>query len=267
MRKIEFIAPVEAMRGNLSGDQRLTYPTQNNAAWDAPEGKRSYATNYRPTYIGAKRAADGKTFFATKRRQAVKMSDAVRLQMAVLSASSVIANILMSNLSIVADLEARYNQTAPQGWTFKHWIMDNLKDALRNKQHFAFMGTSLGALFVKNPYLSTQAPAGGTSIDSSYPKDLLSKFWMQLAVNPIQFKIGSQVGVARSEDDWSNVVSANYNTLGLEEVGSNIKKDAMYVQAADTATQPLVWQYVDPGDEIVPVGGTTIYRYTYDTPS
>lgn len=215
MRKIEFIAPVEAMRGNLSGDQKLTYPTQNNAAWDAPEGKRSYATNYRPTYIGAKRSADGKTFFATKRRQAVKMSDAVRLQMAVLSASSVVANILMSNLSVVADLEARYRQTAPEGWSFKRWIMDTIKDALRTKQHFAFMGTSLGALFVKNPYLSTDAPAGGTSIDSSYPKDLLVKFWMQLADNAISFKVSKLTGIARNGDTFDDIIGSTYNVLGL----------------------------------------------------
>lgn len=266
MRKIEFIAPVEAMRGNLSGDQKLTYPTQNNAAWDAPEGKRSYATNYRPTYIGAKRAADGKTFFATKRRQAVKMSDAVRLQMAVLSASSVIANILMNNLSIVADLEARYNQTAPQGWTFKHWIMDNLKDALRNKQHFAFMGTSLGALFVKNPYLSTQAPAGGTSIDSDYPKDLLSKFWMQLADNPILFKIGTQVGVCHENDSWNTLVSASYNTLGLSVSSGKVLKDTLYIQDANISETPIDWTYVSATDPIQSWGGDIEYRYTTVAP-
>lgn len=240
MRKIEFIAPVEAMRGNLSGDQKLTYPTQNNAAWDAPEGKRSYATNYRPTYIGAKRSADGKTFFATKRRQAVKMSDAVRLQMAVLSASSVIANILMTNLSVVADLEARYRQTAPEGWSFKRWIMDTIKDALRNKQHFAFMGTSLGALFVKNPYLSTPAPAGGTSIDSSYPTDLLVKFWMQLADDAISYKVNSQIGIARENATFNSLEGDGLNVLNLDESdqigGSNyvvIKDTTLYLIAPD----------------------------------
>lgn len=266
MRKIEFIAPVEAMRGNLSGNQRLTYPTQNNAAWDAPENKRSYATNYRPTYVGAKRSADGKTFFATKRRQAVKMSEAARLQMAVLSASSVIANILMYNLTVVSGLTERYKQTAPEGWSFKRWIMDNIKEALRNKQHFAFMGTSLGALFVKNPYLSTQAPAGGTSIDSSYPKDLLSKFWMQLADNPIQFKIGSQIGIAHDQDDWDTLISANYNTLGLTQGGGFVRKDTLYVQEKDTSETTPTWGYVGPESTINPIGGVFLYQYTTVAP-
>lgn len=266
MRKIEFIAPVEAMRGNLSGNQKLTYPTQNNAAWDAPENKRSYATNYRPTYVGAKRSADGKTFFATKRRQAVKMSEAARLQMAVLSASSVIANILMYNLSVVQGLEARYKQTAPEGWSFKRWIMDTIKDALRNKQHFAFMGTSLGALFVKNPYLSTAAPAGGTSIDSSYPKELYAKFWMQLADSPIQFKIGSQIGVAHNGDSWATLADAAYNTLGLSVSAGNVIKDTLYVQVADGTETPLVWDYVPSSDNIEAIGGTSVYQYTTVAP-
>jgi hypothetical protein len=266
MRKIEFIAPVEAMRGNLSGNQKLTYPTQNNAAWDAPENKRSYATNYRPTYVGAKRSADGKTFFATKRRQAVKMSEAARLQMAVLSASSVIANILMYNLTVVSGLTERYKQTAPEGWSFKRWIMDNIKDALRNKQHFAFMGTSLGALFVKNPYLSTAAPAGGTSIDSSYPKDLLSKFWMQLADNPIQFKIGSQIGIAHKADDWDALANASYNTLNLTIVSGKVCKDTLYVQTADKTATPLSWDYVTDGDEIQDTESDYLYQFTTVAP-
>lgn len=267
MRKIEFIAPVEAMRGNLSGNQRLTYPTQNNAAWDAPENKRSYATNYRPTYVGAKRSADGKTFFATKRRQAVKMSDAARLQMAVLSASSVIANILMYNLSVVTQLEARYKQTAPEGWSFKRWIMDNIKDALRNKQHFAFMGTSLGALFVKNPYLSTQAPAGGTSIDSTYPKELYAKFWMQLANSPIQFKIGSQIGVAYNSDTWEDIVSAPYNVLGLSVDSNYVRKDTLYVQSANKTVTPLEWTYEAQDAEIQNTESNTVYQYTTVAPA
>lgn len=266
MRKIEFIAPVEAMRGNLSGNQRLTYPTQNNAAWDAPEDKRSYATNYRPTYIGAKRSADGKVFFATKRRQAVKMTDAMKLQMAVLSASSVIANILMYNLSVVQDLAARYKQTAPEGWSFKRWIMDNIKDALRNKQHFAFMGTSLGALFIKNPYLSTSVPAGGTSIDSSYPKELYAKFWMQLANNPIQFKIGTQIGVAYSGDTWEDLSTAPYNTLGLSIESNYLRKGTLYVQFADKTETPLDWSYATGSNSIDSTEGDTVYQYTTVAP-
>lgn len=232
MRKIEFIAPVEAMRGNLSGDQRLTYPTQNNAAWDAPEGKRSYATNYRPTYIGAKRSADGKTYFATKRRQAVKMSDAMRLQMAVLSVSSVIANIVSSNLTLIAGLEERYYQAAPAGWTFKHWLMDCIKEPLKSKRHLVFAGTTLAPIFVKNPYINSTAPSTATDISADFPQDLLVKFWMQLANDAISYRVNSLTGIAYEGDTFDDLSETNRNVLNLAE--STAIGGSTYVVIRDT---------------------------------
>ena len=55
MKRIEFISPVEAMRGNLSRTkQTLLYAENDNPAWDAPVDKRSYARNYQPIFVGAK---------------------------------------------------------------------------------------------------------------------------------------------------------------------------------------------------------------------
>lgn len=217
MQRIEFISPVEALRGNLSGKQSLMYADNNNPAWDAPEG-RQYARNYSPRFIGAKRAKDGKTYFAVKTKSAVKVSAAFKTQNAILAASSVIANICMENVSIAADLQARYKQTAPEGWSFKRWLMSVIRTGLKNKQHFAFSGTTLGALFVGNPYLTTEIPAGGTDISSSYPQDLLAKFWLQLANNAIEFKIDSTRGIAQTSDDFDSVITSTYNILGLTEV-------------------------------------------------
>lgn len=180
MRKIEFIAPVAAMRGNLSGKQSLVYAENDNPAFDAPDG-RQYARNYGPRFIGAKRSSDGKTYFAVKTKSAVKVSPMFRKQTALLAASSEIANILMSNLSTVAGLEARYKQTAPEGWSFKRWLMSVIRTGLKDKRHFAFSGTSLAAMFVGNPYIGAAIPAGGTDISGQYPQRLLAKFWTELS--------------------------------------------------------------------------------------
>ena len=71
MKRIEFIAPVEAMRGNLSGSQDLVYPTNDNKAYDAPKGVVSYARNYQPRFIGAKRAANGLKYFSVRTKSAI----------------------------------------------------------------------------------------------------------------------------------------------------------------------------------------------------
>lgn len=39
MKRIEFIAPVEAMRGNLSGKQDLLYVENDNKAYEGPVGQ------------------------------------------------------------------------------------------------------------------------------------------------------------------------------------------------------------------------------------
>lgn len=180
MRKIEFIAPVAAMRGNLSGKQSLVYAENDNPAFDAPDG-RQYARNYGPRFIGAKRSADGLTYFAVKTKSAVNVSPAFRKQNALLAASSEIANICMHNLSLIQGLTDRYKQTAPEGWSFKRWLMSIIRNGLKDKRHFAFSGTSLAAMFVGNPYIGTAIPAGGTDISNQYPQHLLAKFWAELS--------------------------------------------------------------------------------------
>lgn len=89
MRKIEFIPGILAMRGNLSGNQKVGYPLQGGAAYDAPEGI-NHATAYRASYIGAKRAKDGLTYFSVKTKQTVNITPEARRKWAVLAACSLI---------------------------------------------------------------------------------------------------------------------------------------------------------------------------------
>lgn len=83
MKRIEFIAPVEALRGNMSGKQTLVYAQNDNPAYDAPEG-RQYARNYKPRYIGYRRAKDGAVYFGVKRKSATKVDAASKITMAAL---------------------------------------------------------------------------------------------------------------------------------------------------------------------------------------
>lgn len=83
MKRIEFIAPVEALRGNMSGSQTLVYAENDNPAYDAPDG-RQYARNYKPRYIGYRRAKDGAVYFGVKRKSATKVDTASKITMAAL---------------------------------------------------------------------------------------------------------------------------------------------------------------------------------------
>lgn len=213
MRKIEFLAPVEAMRGNLSGSQRLTYPTQNNRAWDSPSNKRNYATNYGTRYIGNKRAQTGKKFFAVKTKTAVTMSPKMREQQAVLSVGSVMANLIMADLRTLVALQQLWSISPEfsQGWSFKRWISVYTRNGLKSKRHIVFPTTgSQAAIIFVNPYITAAAPSQAYSVNDRFPSDLIYKFAMQLSdtdlamfnleCNGVTYQFFNQVGKTWAEN-------------------------------------------------------------------
>lgn len=236
-KRIEFLAPVEAMRGNLSRTkQNLLYADNNNPGWDAPEGKRSYARNYEPIFVGAKRAKDGKKYFQIKTRTAVTISPKVKTNMALLGASAELANVITADLRIFPDLQDLYVQNHPEGWSFKRWMMKYIREGLATKSAFAFPSAgALAAKFVKNPYISTTQPSSAVDISEYYSKELLVKFWPQLANDPILFKVGDLTGVAHTGDTFTEVTTSSYNVLGLtvNSEGNYVMLDTKYLIDGD----------------------------------
>ena len=238
MKRISFISPVEAIRGNLSGKRKLTYAPDNNPAWDVTSNERQYANNYVPRFIGAQRSKDGKTYFAVKTKSAVKMSAAMRQQNALLSVSSVIANIIPMDLSTLAQLQAMFRisyECVSLKWTFKRWIMASVRTGLKEKNDFFFNAAGQASIIFQNPYKASHVP---TAIAlTSYPKELLVKFWKELADNAITFTVAGQTGIAHSGQPWVALVETDYNVLGLtvEEEGNGVLLNDMTVYDGDTA--------------------------------
>lgn len=220
MRHIEFIAPVAAVRGNLSGKQNLLYPTKNNSAWDSPSEKRNYATNYTPRYVGAKRSRDGHTFFAVKQRAAVTMSSAMRKQQAVLGGTKAIYDVLMHTLSTYRIMQELYRESpeyTTYGWTIYKWAFNQIVGSIENKSAsiriVGKIGGQTSPLVVQNPWIST-AVSGAVTVNIR--PEILAKFWMQLANNPIEFTVNGKLkGVAHSGDTFGQVASSSYDVLDL----------------------------------------------------
>lgn len=232
MRRIEYIAPVAAIRGNLSGNQALLYPTRNNSAWDSPSNKRNYATNYTPRYIGAKRSRDGHTFFAVKQRSAVTMSDAMRNQQAVLGGSKAIYDALIHNPLTIGRMQALYLESPERnsyGWSMYKWAYSQISGQVSSKiAGIRIIGKLNGGtpLVVQNPWISTAA-SGAVSITIS--ADILAKFWKQLANNPVEFTVNGAIGVAHDGDTFNNVIGGKYNVLELTVDGEKVKLGDMFV--------------------------------------
>lgn len=249
-KRVEMIAPFEALRGNVSGKQVLLYPTQDNTAWEAPSDKRQYARNYKPRYVISKRSSDGKVFFSLRTKNAVTMSPAMRTQQAILSVSSVCADKIMRNVGILSALQEYFLASgAPQqGWSFKRWIMYYVRSGLKAKNNFYFNSPGQSTIVVHNPYSQTSIP--DMIVLTSFPNDLLVKFWNQLALGGITFSVEGLPGVAIAAMTFHDLIESTdiENILGLydDTVGANtyVLMGDMWLQHPDTNA------YVKIGDTI-----------------
>lgn len=249
-KRVEMIAPFEALRGNVSGKQELLYPTQDNTAWEAPSDKRQYARNYKPRYVISKRSSDGKVFFSLRTKNAVMMSPAMRTQQAILSVSSVCADKIMRNVGILSTLQEYFLASgAPQqGWSFKRWIMYYVRVGLKAKNNFYFNSPGKSTIIVHNPYSQTSVP--GMIEITSYPQDLLVKFWNQLALGGITFSVDGLPGIAIAGMTFQELIDSSevpeILEMSAQEVGENtfIKLGDMWLQ------HPVDFSYVGNSDGI-----------------
>lgn len=220
MRRIQFLAPVESMRGNLSGEQNLLYPTQDNSAWEAPSNKRSYATNYKPRYIGSRRSATGKNYFAIKERTAVTNSDSQRRTQALLGATRSLAIAIQANPTALQVIQTAFGRQTRFD-TLKKFVEAFIREGLENYYDFQVYGDTGGVTVYKNPYLKNHA-TGALAFPNMDPiTDVLVKFWTILGDANIFFTISKAKGIAHTSDTFDNVIESNYNVLGLAVDGED----------------------------------------------
>lgn len=201
MKRIEFIAPVESMRGNLSGNQDLQYAPDNGKAWDAT-GEKASANNYAPRFVGAKRR-DGLKYFSVRTKSTTIMSEVMREQMASLSIANTIQFSALHNLAIQTQVLEWFEKTAPAGVSLRQYVMQRIMNALKMKDIlFRFNNTGDPATSICNPFAirvtdGAQSVYAGLSVDRCAKLNtLIYKFWTQLGLGtPIRFEVhyGEQV--------------------------------------------------------------------------
>lgn len=236
MKRIEFIAPVESMRGKLSGEQELLYADNNNPAYEAPNGVQ-YARNYQPRFIGAKIARNGLKYFTVKTKSATKLDAQSRLTMGTLAAVAAIRSAMMKDhasdyAQIVANLTADIVQGIISG-TGKRTIMslfyEKVADMLQgHKPNVVFDGTT--SVTINNPWtLSVGVPQAALEINPVVWVKFadLFIFYSSSASGCAYFKVNGKTFVAPFIDaqgtlcDWGNIVGSggttNPNSVALYE--------------------------------------------------
>lgn len=189
-KRIEFIAPVESMRGNLSGTQDLVYAANDNKAFESPAGQTNYAKNYRPSYIGARRASDGLKFFGVKTKTATKTSPAALRAMALMGATGMLfalykeANV-RGNDKRWAQVVYNYENAFKKKYkSLREYVSDVIRKALISKSATIVFGGPTVATY-QNPWISTVEDAiwtmpffSGTRYEQL--TEMVSKFMLEL---------------------------------------------------------------------------------------
>lgn len=214
MKRIEFIAPVEAIRGNMSGRQDLRYAENDNKAFESPALKRNYARNYTPRFIGAKVAATGKKYFTVKTKVCTHVTAKWKKAAALLGGAGAIFGAITSNKSseLYVNLLAQYIELQNIGETrsFRQCIMEVLRIMLTNKAERGIYSGPRGAVYIDNPWVFT----GDSNVKVS--DAVMIKFWPELATGP-----DNRPGVVFELDGQKRVGYAGAFSQGTSTGGDN----------------------------------------------
>lgn len=245
MKRIEFIQPVESMRGSFGAKQDLRYAENDNKAFESPDGKTNYARNYQPTFIGAKVARTGKKYFSVKVKSATNNTAAWRLMAALMGACSAIYGWCIKQLDKMAQLAAQYTLAVEQGFegTLRKFILDGVRASLAAKAAtITVVGPTATVTLGNNPF-STAAEAIAISAK------LLAKFWLQLAPNGITFNVAGKQGVAVSGQTFRDIANIRTSPQAPDPTWGRINVLHVYyvetvLQDEDMAPLMLGNQYV-----------------------
>lgn len=93
-KRIQYIMPVEWVRGALSGAQTLTYGGVK--AYDVTTDEKTAADYYRPTMVAKRLTRNGLLYYQVRTRTSVHLSSIARMNLAVLGGAGAIYAALVN---------------------------------------------------------------------------------------------------------------------------------------------------------------------------
>lgn len=173
MRRIEFIAPIESMRGDLSGGEVNTY-AGGQTAYDAASTGILHAENYSKRYIGSRKSANGKKFFSLRTKATIDM-DASRNAMAVFGGTASLASYVKKDLTLMGPLKVLFLALKQPNETYSKWLYNKLYPAIGQKQASVTITDGETTVTINNPWI-----AGGTGTSEPVPQTIIDKFASEL---------------------------------------------------------------------------------------
>ena len=154
MKRIQYMAPVDWMRGKLSGNQSLTYDT--HSAYDTQTGDVVTADNYQPRLVAKVKGINTPRkvrFFQVRTRTSVNMTAAAKRNLALMGGVGALFGSLVSDKS--SAIYVAVSALCPKGITLRAFLAPIVRAALAAKMANIEIGDGV---IIVNPWVSTDTP-------------------------------------------------------------------------------------------------------------
>lgn len=171
MKRIQFMAPVDWMRGKLSGNQSITYDTHR--AYETPTGNVVTADDYQPRLIAKVKGVGTPRkirFFQVRTKTSVNMTATAKRNLALMGGVGALFGSLVSAKS--SAIYIAVSALCPKGITLRAFLAPIIREALSDK--LPRIEIADGVVIV-NPWVSTDTPNVPVS------QEILDKFASELS--------------------------------------------------------------------------------------
>lgn len=269
-KRVLMIAPFEALRGNVSGKQKLLYAENDNPAYEAPDGV-NYARNYKPRYVVSMNAKTGNVHFGLKRKHASVNNALTRRTMGALGATQDLYRNAVKDLAVVGQLKACYNASSEKanGESLYKYFAKVADNAFRRKlatiSFFEMDGNTTHSCAIDNPFIQGTA---GNQVEMT--PAIVQKFFTALCGDTgFEKVVGGYPIIAFLNMTWAQIAEdAQLNVSNVTTVTSGsqtfVKIGDMFVMWA-SALSPDDREYVHGGD-VIGATEATLYFLTDVSP-
>lgn len=227
MKIVEFIAPVEAIRGNMSGRQDLLYPTDDNKAYEGPVGSVNYARNYSPRFVGAKIASSGKKYFTVRTKSANHLTAKSKKAMALLGGAGALYSALLKNSALKAQAQAVWVKAQELGdvRSFRAFMMFYIRNGIIGHVNTINLNVAGSSVSIDNPWAKVTG-----ELNLPVSQGVRMKFWTELKNGGIIFTIDGAVGLSLEDSPFEFIVEGNYNVLGVTIEENTVRYGGLIVR-------------------------------------
>lgn len=156
MKRIEYISPVDYIRGNISGRQSLTYGEGETRAYGAPSGEKTAANGYQPRLV-AKVAHLYEPwrikYFQVRTRSSINMTAAMRHNLALMGGVGALVGWLLRHKE--SEIYAACLAACPKHCSVRQLVSPALRAGLDQKSAII---TIADGVTIVNPWVSSETP-------------------------------------------------------------------------------------------------------------